>query len=46
MEITPPGGGKGDQQYAILMIPPDGGSEPVSEAALSMLQLQSSGVQQ
>ncbi len=48
VEIAPAGGSSGgggdaQQQYAILMVPPEG--EPASEAALSMLQLQSSGAQ-
>ena len=41
LEVTPPGG-NGQEQYAILVLPDGdmGGAEP--EAALSMLQLQSS----
>ncbi len=45
VEIAPTAQG-GEQQYAIVYVPQgDGEAEPVSEAALSMLQLQSSGGQ-
>ncbi len=45
VEIAPTAQG-GEQQYAIVYVPQgEGEAEPVSEAALSMLQLQSSGGQ-